>query len=1237
MIPDLAGERENEKQRALEELGGGKSGEDRHFPSWPRCIDRCTLSGGGAGGCEREREDCQSSERIFEVCSFEGDNGESPKLRKDRGQNEENTRKTKGEERCGHRVNPGEDDARGRPLPSRTDELLLLRVRSRIVGGQASRWLLPSVFHRENRLRGGVEGFTAAIMMRMEGKESRRAPDALPWCFHRQGGSLRQQDQHQGRRTRSLEDWRSAGNHEDAEGPQGGPEQEEKGRSVEEREDGERGAEVKSKRKSPKGSSIDGRRQRRSAEEEGLDARKGCRERSGTAKENGKDDAREFQIEKTKGKAGPLTGLEGAGGEGSEDGQLVTNSRTGGDDEKEYRGGRKREYPEKYNEEDEGKLIKLCNWNEAAFYAWVKLYTTAKQQGDPGLVGKLIEEYSNTFDRIRRDNGKEAKEGHSTGMRERGRGSLSASPSKLPERKNEDAKSFFSLPFDPESVLRLLRLPPDVVTSPTHQRHPRQPHQDHCSSSSSSSCPSSSLSTDDAGSGDACGRYSAPPSSTPQHDCILTFPSVSLSKQEKDGEDFDMTDVASELAKNIPQCYEVYWTHSYDVVSAEEENTSHTSSSSSSSSSSGSGSTSKQIRRSVSMCSSSQPSSASRTRDTPPADPSLHDSGHVQSTRGTTAAEPDPFADLRRPSSQTARNGFAPSSPGASSPPRPAPLSCPSSLPSSFASPPRCPRPSLPLPPGASGSREGRFSCAVALADVAQFVCPCVMDLKLGTQMVDPSCTDPVKVQRMREKARDRSFASHGFSVCGVLLHGGEADTQTKAKTTAVRESGEGREKGQGVHECRDRLLERSETLAHEERERGGGGKGGEGGGRKTKSFRLCKESDGGGGLSAPYSPSVLGEEEDEEREQKKKKEAVEVLDGGSVKKDPDNHSRDSGGEEEEKEAARKEEQDAGVSVVLEERTRRAEEKESSRKDHEGSRQSQGREEEKVKILRGPNSNSSDKKSRQLFASRCKPFVRVPLPPPLRISKQDAYAIRDDERFIQVFRRFFTVNGSPQLARRLINKCLDTLARLVWFFENQTQVSFYGSSLLFVFDACPSPRLPLLADSRLEGKTDLWNANHPAEEEGELTLGEEDRVGENRSKHHGRVKRADLKRETGRGLYQQEQGAEEGPTRGRILPCAAGVFEEKVKRQQEIEGEQQRRGKGGGAYRGDGGSKEGEEETEQEGDESDEAFFDAVVESCRVYMVDFAHVNFSRRSRDEGYLFGLRNLQRLFRLVLKDL
>ncbi|KFG36423.1 histone deacetylase HDAC1, partial [Toxoplasma gondii FOU] len=496
----------------------------------------------------------------------------------------------------------------------------------------------------------------------------------------------------------------------------------------------------------------------------------------------------------------------------------------------------------------------------------------------------------------------------------------------------QEAVTSAVLSFDPQQVLDLLRIQPDGVA------------------------------------------ISEPPSASSVASDALSPSSVS-------------SDVATELAKFMPRCHRVFWTHAWAL--AEPPSTRKTNCEGGRKRCHG------DEGRGEKEGESRLPRSPTEPRDASVADVDRRSRSALNSSQQSVPQGSS--GEASRSSSSSASSSSCLGSSGPES--RGAPLAFPAS--------------------SACGSR---FACAVALADLAQFVRPCVMDIKMGIQMYDPSCTDAGKIQRMQEKARGRSVGSHGFFICGVSA--GAVDSGTA---------------------------------------------------------RVSEE------ISTEAGKSKVLESE-----------TTEDLCGGSEACDECNRGA---------------EQDAG----------------------------------------------------QVAASSLRPFV---------LSSQEAYAVTQDEAFLRVFTNFFCVNDSTELAARLIRKCLGKLATLQRFFERQKQVSFYGSSLLFVFDADPAPdRLPVLRDS---------SDGPPA-----LSVRRTQYAGTTQTQRPPVLQQNDRR---GGGNAERRRDAH----RAADVECA-------------------------------------------ECGRKREAVYDAIVESFGVYMVDFAHVNFSRKQHDRGYLFGLANLQRLFARVLHSL
>ncbi|KFG41231.1 histone deacetylase HDAC1 [Toxoplasma gondii GAB2-2007-GAL-DOM2] len=586
---------------------------------------------------------------------------------------------------------------------------------------------------------------------------------------------------------------------------------------------------------------------------------------------------------------------------------------------------------------EQGQLVKLCNWGEAAFYTWVQMHSKKgePEETDSGEdVTVTLQALETLFGRLQRP-GKNSRENSGELQRKSkdenptGSETLVVHTTRMPR---QEAVTSAVLSFDPQQVLDLLRIQPDGVA------------------------------------------ISEPPSASSVASDALSPSSVS-------------SDVATELAKFMPRCHRVFWTHAWAL--AEPPSTRKTNCEGGRKRCHG------DEGRGEKEGESRLPRSPTEPRDASVADVDRRSRSALNSSQQSVPQGSS--GEASRSSSSSASSSSCLGSSGPES--RGAPLAFPAS--------------------SACGSR---FACAVALADLAQFVRPCVMDIKMGIQMYDPSCTDAGKIQRMQEKARGRSVGSHGFFICGVSA--GAVDSGTA---------------------------------------------------------RVSEE------ISTEAGKSKVLESE-----------TTEDLCGGSEACDECNRGA---------------EQDAG----------------------------------------------------QVAASSLRPFV---------LSSQEAYAVTQDEAFLRVFTNFFCVNDSTELAARLIRKCLGKLATLQRFFERQKQVSFYGSSLLFVFDADPAPdRLPVLRDS---------SDGPPA-----LSVRRTQYAGTTQTQRPPVLQQNDRR---GGGNAERRRDAH----RAADVECA-------------------------------------------ECGRKREAVYDAIVESFGVYMVDFAHVNFSRKQHDRGYLFGLANLQRLFARVLHSL
>ncbi|CBZ52549.1 hypothetical protein NCLIV_023370 [Neospora caninum Liverpool] len=627
----------------------------------------------------------------------------------------------------------------------------------------------------------------------------------------------------------------------------------------------------------------------------------------------------------------------------------------------------------------QGQLVKLCSWSEAAFYTWVHVHAAKAESGattetrsseKAHEAAGTLQALEALFRRLKRpDDG--AGEGRiqdktALGVHDR--------PSQEDHERNGEGIAFHAsltphhealesavLSFDPEQVLELLRIRPDALSL----RGPQAASRDLPPSPSGSAA-------------------------------SLSHASLSPSRPSPDS---GSSNVATELAKFMPRCHRVFWTHAWALAEP---------------------STSKEAGEGGRK---RDPGDETEGEAGEEAGGEERNSGTRPETREVSAA-PSAVSALARLQLETpectgpdvlpALSPRQPASASSSAPRSSSPSSSASCVPVS---------PLAPVSSSAAGSVSptcgSRFACAVALEDVAQFVRPCVMDIKMGIQMYDPSCTDVVKIQRMQEKARGRSVASHGFFICGVSA--GAVDTAGAPGTQAAGEAGE-----EAQAESKDKEQFFGTDATGEEARQGGG-----------------------------YAENVV--------------------------------------------------------------------------------------------------------------SSLRPFV---------LSKQDAYAVTQDAEFLRVFANFFCVNRCPQLAARLIRKCLDRLATLQRLFEQQAQVAFYGSSLLFVFDAGPAPAAtsPGSAPSTDASAVFAW---------------------------------------------PQRTGRMEAATKEEHKVGNSGGPETRVRRH----------GEAGSAVCAD----------SPRVNQDNEALHDAIVESFGAYMVDFAHVNFSHRQQDRGYLFGLSNLQRLFARVLDSL
>ncbi|PFH31220.1 hypothetical protein BESB_030940 [Besnoitia besnoiti] len=643
-----------------------------------------------------------------------------------------------------------------------------------------------------------------------------------------------------------------------------------------------------------------------------------------------------------------------------------------------------------------GQLVKLCCWNEAAFYTWTQLHAKTLRKGarmDEATQADheqhkatILAELQRLFLRLsppgdgEREPTQVGGRGGETGVNPnwgpqahwKSQRTATGDPHRSRERfvqallppaclPRHEALHSSALSFNPSQLMELLRTPPDALALPA---------------SPPGSAVSSSRSCEASPGAGAAG----------------------------------LTDVATELSKFMPTCRRVFWSHSWAVCSP------------------ASSPDDKHGRAEPARAACGQPDtrSAHASSSKPP-------SSHLPSSASppSLAVQPSTASSPVYPAVSSSVASSAPFSP-------------------SF----RC----------ASGS--ARFACAIAVEDVAYFVRPCVMDVKMGTQMYDGSCTDLEKVRRMQAKARERSFASHGFSVCGVSAAAVDS-REAQPRLARERQAG-GAGDRQGTTACGDEVACR--------------------GGFQEAVGEAAREARGAGGSGQ----------------------------GGS-----------------EREAERG-------------------------------------------VLASP-----------------RPFV---------LSKQDAYAVTKDAEFIRVFTQFFCVNGSRRLAVRLIRKCLEKLETLRVFFERQEQVSFYGSSLLFVFDAGPLPQ------PRAAAPSSAASVARPASDASSQVSQTE----------RGCAEAEAHTRET-KGLQSHQGGSAAAGAQAEPRGDAAGA---------------------GGETRdaaAEGGSAPSQAPLPHEEASEEARVEEAIVNSLGVYMVDFAHVNFSESGRDTGYLFGLANLHRLFSAILLDL
>ncbi|KAG7492673.1 hypothetical protein MATL_G00017500 [Megalops atlanticus] len=210
----------------------------------------------------------------------------------------------------------------------------------------------------------------------------------------------------------------------------------------------------------------------------------------------------------------------------------------------------------------------------------------------------------------------------------------------------------------------------------------------------------------------------------------------------------------------------------------------------------------------------------------------------------------------------------------------------------------------------------------------------------------------------------------------------------------------------------------------------------------------------------------------------------------------------------------------------------------------------------------------------------------------------------------------FFYNGKS-LRKDAISASIQKVERILQWFEGQSQLNFYASSLLFVYEGSPRRSAPNMADSHPAEKTPLPKACVP--NDGVLEYNNNIRV-------IGVAENSRVPEPLGRSLSNMYALHRRGCSGGHHSDIPTGIC-----------GAQQdnsawKRASQNSPEQPNGNGVQAQLEKE-EGRRGPDAVWDGG--DVEVRMIDFAHV-FPSQARDEGYVYGLKNLLSVLRQILSE-
>ncbi|GAW80503.1 histone deacetylase 2 [Plasmodium gonderi] len=226
---------------------------------------------------------------------------------------------------------------------------------------------------------------------------------------------------------------------------------------------------------------------------------------------------------------------------------------------------------------------------------------------------------------------------------------------------------------------------------------------------------------------------------------------------------------------------------------------------------------------------------------------------------------------------------------------------------------------------------------------------------------------------------------------------------------------------------------------------------------------------------------------------------------------------------------------------------------------------------------------------------------------PFFTSKEDAHSVKKDDDFVDIFKSYFLACDNVHISILLLKKLLLILEHMKNFFETQQFFVFYGASLLFVFDSDPSKN-----ENDLEGSIDV-KGNITCEmsaatsdhlhtfekfingQERDITEINNDNLDQNsmKEKKNKEEKFNKWKDEYYEDIFNFKEKIQN------IFEQSLTLEEKNIYMQSKLNSK--------------------------------------ILKSATIYIIDFAHANFNRNEKDDGFLLGITSLHRIMRKTIEKI